>query len=171
VFPPDQITSIVPPRAAPVLAATEYVTVCPLRPFVKPVSVIHGVVVDTANEQPFCVFRVGTKLKLPPALDTLCADGVSVYVQVATPDCVTVSSVLVPDEDVTVMVPPLTIASGFALNEKAIAADAVPDALAVIVSHAALDDAVQLHPVPVTESAPVDCPASGGTVCVDAANA
>ena len=91
--------------------------------------------------------------------------------QFVTPDCVTVSSVLLPDEDVTVIMPALGVASGFALNEKAMAADAVPDPLAVIVSHAALDDAVQLHPVPVTESAPVDWPASGGTVCVDAANA
>ena len=90
---------------------------------------------------------------------------------VVRPDCVTVSSVLAPDDAVTVIVPPLGIASGFALNEKAMAADAVPDPLAVIVSHAALDDAVQLHPVPVTVRAPVDWPASGGTVCVDDTNA
>jgi len=61
-----------------VFAATEYGTTCPLRPVVGPGSVIHGVVVDAANEQPFCVFRVAMKLKLPPTLGTLCVDGVSV---------------------------------------------------------------------------------------------
>ena len=76
-FPPDQMTLMAPVRAAPVLADTEYGIVAPLRPDVNPVRVIQGVVVETLNEQPFAVLRVATKLKVPPAPDTLSEEGAS----------------------------------------------------------------------------------------------
>jgi len=77
-FPPDHTTVIAPMRAPSASAATEYGIVAPLRPDVGPVRVIHGVVVEALNEQPFWVLRVATKLKLPPAFDTVCEDGESV---------------------------------------------------------------------------------------------
>ena len=77
-LPPDQVTLIAPVRVAPVLAATEYGIVAPLRPDVGPVRVIHGVVVDAPKEQPFAVLRVATKLKFPPALGTVWDDGETV---------------------------------------------------------------------------------------------
>jgi hypothetical protein len=67
-----------PTRLAPGFGATEYGIVAPLSPVVGPVSVIHGVEVDAANEQPFGVLRVATKLKFPPALGTVCDEGVNV---------------------------------------------------------------------------------------------
>ena len=70
---------IFPIRALPVpFAATLYGTGTLLKPVVAPVSVIHGVTVDAAHEQPFGVFRIGVKLNEPPGADTVCDAGVSV---------------------------------------------------------------------------------------------
>jgi len=109
------------------------------------------------------VLRVGVKLNDPPALVTLCDAGESVYVQVVTPVCVIVVRVD-PPGNVAVIDPARGFTSGLAVVVNAIAALAVPDVADVIVSHAASDEAFQLQPVPLTASAALDDPPSGGTV-------
>jgi len=74
-LPPCQTTVIAPVRLDELeFLSTVYVIVAGLRPFLG-LSEIHGVAVSALHEQPFSVFRVTVKRKLPPPAGTLCADG------------------------------------------------------------------------------------------------